>query len=85
VAIRRRKRRPKYGEPDYAQLVTRIPPFWPGTTVRLADGSIRQVTALTGALTDPTKHVVWYVHFGAGRSVPVDDIIGVDYGKAEDR
>ena len=66
---------------DKPQQVTRIPPYRPGTWVKIkqfkareagADlsGKVRRVKSLTCSITTPDqKHAVWRVHFEDGRCV----------------
>ena len=64
---------------DKPQQVTRIPPYRPGSWVKIKQfdtreagsdlsGKVRRVKSLTCSITSPDqKHAVWRVHFEDGR------------------
>ena len=66
---------------DKPQQVTRIPPYRPGTWVKIKDfdkrelgsdlsGKVRRVKSLTCSITSPEQRLaVWRVHFDDGRCV----------------
>ncbi len=65
------------------QVVTRIPPYWPGTWVKIAlgeetrdlAGKVRRVKSLTCSITRPDqRRAQWLVHFDDGRHIKVEDV-----------
>lgn len=64
---------------DKPQQVTRIPPYRPGTWVKIKEfdqreaggdlsGKVRRVKSLTCSITSPDqKYAIWRVHFDDGR------------------
>jgi hypothetical protein len=67
------------------QQITRIPPFWPGSWVKVGTvprwvkagtvppsdlaGRVLRVRALTASADVQEKRIVWHVHLGDGRCV----------------